>query len=114
MVTQPRTIAALVFAIGLAFVPTPADAYQILGAGALSCGGWTAARQSRDLSFAGSLESWVLGFLSGIGYMGSDDVDPMRGLDNYAVAGWIDNYCGAHPLEKIVDAARALYRAHPD
>ena len=51
-------------------------------------------------------EQWVTGFLSGIGFVGEDGADPLKGLDGNAVHAWIDNYCHAHPLEqKLSDAA---------
>ena len=45
--------------------------------------------------------------------MGSDNENPLNGLDYDAVMVWIDNYCAAHPLSKIKDAVVELNRAHP-
>jgi hypothetical protein len=100
-----RTLAGIM----LAFVVNgSAGAYSVVGPGAGSCGAWTADRSNKP-RYSIDL-SWVLGFLAGVGFEGSGD--PLRGLDSNAVAGWIDNYCQAHPLEHIVDAAEALARAH--
>jgi hypothetical protein len=62
------------------------------------------------------MNNGVLGFLSGIGYEGGEDVDPLHGMDAkgvWAVWAWIDNYCQAYPLEAITTAAKAFDRAHP-
>jgi hypothetical protein len=56
---------------------------------------------------------WLLGFLSGIGYVNRDGDDPLDGVDAEGVWAWIDNYCRSYPIQKIGDAAAAFYRAHP-
>jgi hypothetical protein len=56
--------------------------------------------------------SWVLGFLSGVGYI-NGDYDPLRGLDANAVEAWLDHYCQAHPSEKLSEAAAAFIAEHP-
>jgi hypothetical protein len=58
-------------------------------------------------------EQWVLGFLSGIGFKGQAEDNPLQGTDNDGVFAWIDDYCRAHPVENISDAASAFYHAHP-
>jgi hypothetical protein len=52
-----------------------------------------------------------LGFLSGIGYEGEEVIDPLMGLDPQAVWAWVDDYCQAHPVEKIAAAAEACVSA---
>jgi hypothetical protein len=49
-----------------------AQAYMALGPGTRSCGTWTKDRRD-DPTAALMHASWVLGFLSGIGYIGIDD-----------------------------------------
>jgi hypothetical protein len=94
-----------------------------IGAGTRSCGTWTAARHDKQ-SLQAQVDAvddsaWVLGFLSGIGndawirLPSGDAVDPLRGTDRDGVLAWIDNYCQAHPLEKIFTAAWAFVHAHP-
>jgi hypothetical protein len=83
--------------------------YHLLGPGGSSCGSWTAHGRTRDWFQL----SWVLGFLSGIGYADAPRHDPLRGVDAEGVAGWLDNYCQAHPLQKLVDAAKAFVDEHP-
>jgi hypothetical protein len=52
-----------------------------------------------------------LGFLSGIGF--TADGDPLAGMDAEGVWSWVDNYCRAHPIEKIAKAAAEFDRIHP-
>jgi hypothetical protein len=90
--------------------------YHAIGAGvAASCGTWTANRADRRKEPDWLHEvSWVLGFLSGAGYMGTrEGFDPLRGVDAAAVQAWLDNYCRVHPLENLADAAGAFIREHP-
>jgi hypothetical protein len=111
---QSRWLKRTLTGIMLAFVvngSAEAQTFQLMGAGVQSCGTWTANRRLPDTTLYQIGIEWVLGFLSGAGYEGSGD--PMRGLDVNAVADWIDNYCQAHPPEKIADAAEALVHAHP-
>jgi hypothetical protein len=89
-------------------------AYQVIGAGAVSCGTWTKERSDPQAHSLASIDvNWVLGFLSGIGYAGVGGDNPLRGMDNEGVSGWIDNYCRAHPIDHISGAAAAFYEAHP-
>jgi hypothetical protein len=102
----------LLAGITLAFVvhgSAKTQTFQLMGAGVQSCGTWIANRQLPDTTLYQISIEWVLGFLSGAGYSGS--VDPLHGLDVNAIAGWMDSYCQAHPLEKIADAAEALAQA---
>jgi hypothetical protein len=86
------------------------EAYQLLGPGGASCGTWTADRRTglHQIDLA-----WVLGFLTAVGYIGVDNLDPLQGLDANAVAAWIDSYCQQHPLQDIDAAAQAFLHAHP-
>jgi hypothetical protein len=34
-------------------------------------------------------------------------------MDANGISGWIDNYCRAHPIEDISEAAKAFLNAHP-
>jgi hypothetical protein len=86
--------------------------YNIIGPGASSCGTWTVDQRTNHGLYHLD-QAWVLGFLSGIGYMGGSNSNPLRGLDSDAVTAWIDNYCQAHPLEGIATAAAVFARVHP-
>jgi hypothetical protein len=75
------------------------------GAGpSASCGAWTKARQSKTAQPA---EQWVAGYLSGVNTT-SDEPDTLMGTDWDGVMTWMDNYCEARPLDKIVLAAIKL------
>ena len=99
---------------------TEAQTYTAIGSGTVSCGSWTAYRPayipggSATLSSQNALQNqaWVLGFLSGVGFIGNGD-DPLNGMDAQGVWAWIDNYCQAHPIENIAQAAAAFYHVHP-
>ena len=78
--------------------------------GDFPCEIWTAVRRDHT-SLAH--EQWVLGFLTGVGYMGfADGIDPLKGTDANAVWGSIDTYCRANPRIRIADAAVAYFQAH--
>jgi len=64
-----------------------------------SCGTWIAMR--RDRRALGG-EQWVLGFLSGVGFLGvADGWNLLKGVDANGVWAWIDNYCQANPLKDL-------------
>ena len=83
---------------------------MIAGLGTVSCGAWTTARHDKG---AWGYEQWVFGYLSGTADNLGGAVDPLRGLDKQAVWSWMDNYCRAHPLEKIYKASRVFLKEHP-
>lgn len=84
--------------------------YTIMGSGIASCGTWTAQRRARQ---SDTFEQWVVGFLAGVGWVGDKGDDPLRGLDAQAVLAWMDNYCQAHPLERIAKATSTFALDHP-
>jgi hypothetical protein len=90
----------------------PGAVYTALGQGTASCTNWIAARRTQR---AFDLEQWILGFLSGVGFDAVDGTDPLRLLGTNVVFVWIDNYCLAHPLERITSAAAAFVNrdSHP-
>jgi hypothetical protein len=90
------------------------DGATMMGLGNASCGSWTAARRAPrpGVPSPHEHEQWVLGFLSGIG-AGGPGMNPLNGVDGDAVWGWMDNYCQAHPLDKVRDAARTFALGHP-
>jgi hypothetical protein len=55
----------------------------------------------------GQIEQWIAGYASGIAIMQSG-TDYLRGFDPEAVFGWLDNHCGANPLEPLSDAVMDL------
>src|SRR4051812_14663298 len=98
-----------VLILGLMSDVTEAEAYMLIGPGLSSCGTWTTYRRayqpggSATSGHAQALENmqWVLGFLSGIGFVGEHDDDPLKGIDGEGVWAWIDNYCREHPIDLI-------------
>jgi hypothetical protein len=107
---------AATLAVALLTSPAMADTVRMIGAGAASCGTWTADRQQRSTgrhSLSLMDEQWVLGFLSGIAVMGDESVDPLRRMDAEGVWAWVDNYCQAHPIETISSAAIEFFHIHP-
>jgi hypothetical protein len=109
-----------VLTVLLATGATEAQNYNLIGSGTESCGSWSAHRHeyrqgapvTHGMQIAQQEASWVLGFLSGIGFMHHNDDDPLDGVDANGVWVWIDNYCQAHPIEAIGQAA-AFYSVHP-
>ena len=100
-------------AIALAVGATDAKAFLAIGNGTGSCGAWTADRRRPMGLVAQAEEQWILGFLSGVGYESQDTIDPLNNVDAEAVWAWMDNYCLAHPLERIMQAAEAFVIEHP-
>jgi len=105
-----HTLVLLILAV-FAVAPSSAQEYTAIGLGNSSCGSWTAARRDK---VALPYQQWVIGFLSGIGYAKPyAGLDPLKGLDGNAVYAWVDNYCGANPLNDISVAGNSFIWAHP-
>jgi hypothetical protein len=115
-VTRLRVAGAAMAAVLLmGTVPTPAQAYDYFGAGTLSCGQWLGDRQSASPQHVLN-ESWVLGFVSGVnsgagGFGLSRLSNAGEDTDAAGMFAWLDNYCRAHPLEKLVGATEQLWLA---
>jgi hypothetical protein len=90
-----------------------ASAYVFIGSGTASCQAWTAVHQQPRGADAAGQEQWLLGFLSGIGFMALGELDPLHGMAAEAVWGWVDRYCGGHASETLEAAARAYIQEHP-
>ena len=106
----------LLFAATMAVLVVVADSsagYSLSGRGALTCESWTAARRNPNGLDASLNEQWVVGFLSGIGFMALGELDPLHGVDDQFVYDWVDAYCRNNPSEKIADAASRLIQQHP-
>ena len=100
------SVLSLVVGIGTA------DAeFVYMGHGTRSCGSWTIDRRTASRTELAD-ESWILGFLSGVGYEGAG-LSPLNDVDAKDVFGWMDNYCRAHPLDDIEKAGEAFVREHP-
>jgi hypothetical protein len=110
-----------VLSIGLINDSAGARAYMMIGSGLDSCGAWTAHQIDYNKSGRVTLGSqavlqevgWVMGFLSGIGFIHANDDDPLKDMDLHGVVAWVSNYCRDHPIKNIGQAAVAFYFAHP-
>jgi hypothetical protein len=88
-----------------------AQGVAIIGEGLQSCGAWTTARTNQSDS---EKAAWVLGYLSGIGFSGSQlGLAPLHDMDGETVLAWIDTYCRTHPASLIANAGGAFVQAHP-
>lgn len=105
------TITILVAAIS-AVQPAHARDFTLLGAGKQSCGTWVQNRREAPLASYQD-QSWVFGFLSGLGSAGLKGIDPLNGMDAAGVAAWIDNYCKSNPIDALAKATIAFVSAHP-
>lgn len=91
-------------------VRSAAQAYQVHGAGAKSCGMWSEYRIQRS-PLAGVMETWVQGYLSAFNALSAvngHEADLAAGTDDDGVFRWIDNYCATHPLDRLSSAAAEL------
>lgn len=102
------------FCLSLILFSNNASAYNMGGAGNLSCAKWV---EDNDVSNKGIIRaaelSWILGFLSGIGYTGVNGADPLHNTDKESVESWVDAYCHTNPNSTVGNASGAFYVAHP-
>ena len=89
----------------ISVAPASASANMMRGPGVSTCGTWTKNRQSDVIQSAWS-EFWVLGYLNRASLQHSGDI--LESANSDGINAWIDNYCSAHPLDLIVDAADQL------
>jgi hypothetical protein len=78
------------------------------GLGGNSCGTWTEARQS-DSSERPLMSNWVIGYVNGVNMRDSQQ-DILLTTDPNAIVAWMDNYCGAHPLDQVWTGAFHLVK----
>jgi hypothetical protein len=104
----------LLTVLAVALLTGSAEAgYNMMGPGVSSCGVWTSDRREPDSMIARMNISWILGFLSGVGYAGGPESNPLNGMDSRGVSAWMDNFCQANPLVNIGNAGAAFVDAHP-
>lgn len=89
------------FAAQAAAKPTE-GVFTVIGTGNSSCGQHLSNKILAEYDHA-----WVSGFLTGVN--GTKGARVGHGTDSDSRELWIDNYCRAHPLEDIADAALSLY-----
>ena len=76
-------------------------AVEIMGPGFSTCGTWS---KSQDHQL---FMSWTNGYLSGLSVARQRNV--LKSVDFAAIEAWMNNYCQANPLDKVIDAATALF-----
>lgn len=85
------------------------QAYTVLGEGTTSCGEWLDSRRrqpDRVLPEA----AWVLGYVTGMARIetAKSGIQFAKGLNGSSADHFVDNYCAAHPLDRVEAAASAL------
>jgi hypothetical protein len=111
-----KTITVCAIALALA-AGAPAEAQEaallpsaLVGFGAVTggCGKWASAPENSvvDIGFF----SWLVGFVSGVNALAvmTGRSDFLHGYDGYSLAPWAKNWCRAHPLDQVSNAAEAL------
>jgi len=91
---------------GMARASDNGKQFVIFGAGLDTCGKWVAARSGPGHGDAQL--TWIAGYLTGFNEWGWRGRDISGGEDGPAIAGWMDNYCRAHPLDNLREATDAL------
>ncbi len=104
------TLMAIGLTIGAHFAGSPAAAadvegvYRIRGAGALTCGDWLSNRRLDRVS-SGSVEAWVLGYMTAYNAWQHDGRAVAVGINNARLFSLLESECRRAPGNKI---ARAL------
>jgi hypothetical protein len=107
--TLPNNVIRCAVLAVMAFTST-AQAQEgkfIIGPRNFSCGKWT--NTPKNTAQHDVLESWVLGYLSGINAENAG-VDFLRGREPDGLMAWIDNYCRRNPPHIITQATNELIK----
>ena len=86
----------------------PSEGFYLQGADT-DCGDWVKARKADRSSI---LEAFVVGTLNGMALGGKRELWRAAGdkVSDESVFLWMDNYCNANPLSKVVTGIVALFR----
>jgi hypothetical protein len=95
--SQRVAVAAWLVLCMLASSPTLA----ITTMGDRTCGQWVAQRKD------GAVQSWLAGYLSGLAVAFNNDA--LAEPDGESIFLWMDNYCAAHPLDRVATGGRVLF-----
>ena len=76
--------------------------FLVYGAGNMSCGAWTA--QANNAAVRDGALSWVIGFVSGAGAVGT----ALNKTDPVAIELWVKQFCQQRPVVTLGDAAAAF------
>lgn len=83
---------------------------MVHGLGTQSCGNWTSYRRAGGYTDLAP-QAWIQGYISALNFSVSlrgEGPDIMQGTDAEGIFAWVDNYCAAHPLNSISQAALDL------
>jgi hypothetical protein len=81
------------------------NAHALSSIGDRTCGQWATRKQMPYNEL--SAEAWLMGFMTGPAVGTSKDV--LADTDGDSVNLWMDNYCRAHPLDRVGTGATTLY-----
>jgi len=108
-----RIVLGCLVAVGVMTGSADAQTSRAIGAGIASCRTWAANRLYPGSGLALQDGQWILGFLSGVGWLGTPRLNPLDCMNAQAVFAWVETYCHANPLENIAHAGDAFVEAHP-
>jgi len=104
----PVVLLALIFVECIPGALAADGQFTNLGEGTTSCGEWLDKRH-QDAARVLPEAAWLLGFVTAASqYHVAGARNIADGLNGSGVDHWVDNYCGAHPLDNIDAAATAL------
>ena len=84
--------------------------YAVEGAGVKSCDTYLTDRKKKNTMHYINL-NWAKGFITGVNYIHAESRGNSKlgtGLDQEALALWLDNYCQGKPTATLSDASAAL------
>lgn len=80
-----------------------ASAHIVETRGGAACATWAQQRPKNSKL----LETWLLGYLSGMAQQA--DIDVPKAVDNDAIFRWMDDYCRRNPQQRIVMGGYLLF-----
>jgi hypothetical protein len=106
-IRNPFFLAATIITAAGPIVAQEGAMVAIYGAGQKSCGTWLVDRLT-PLTYQANRQ-WVLGYLTAFNVYGLKTSPNIAGsTDAESFFAWIDNYCGAHPTDKLQRATASL------
>lgn len=96
-------------ALALTLASPDAKPWTVFGVGNRTCGRWTLDHREQNDEYTSEL-AWLGGFLTALNHESVLDAHAnlTDDTDMPAATGWIDNYCIAHPLDRLATAAESL------
>lgn len=70
-----------------------------------TCGAWVSDRAEATGNLGST--SWLTGLMTGLAI--ASDADVLKNTDGPSMLMWMDNYCRAHPLDRVATGATTLY-----